>query len=152
MQGQGTREWMKKITVSSAPVAGVMNRLMAKIPTIGQSAAGELNKGLAHLAWKTRLLPFNKVASEEDLFRNWEMYLDSVGSSYEVLESGPSYRVYKMNACPAGHCKREHLSACRATMELDHTVVELSGGKLNVLQSIPEGFDSCIQRVEYNKK
>ena len=134
-----------KAIAKTIPFWGAYFRIVAKIPLMGK-IVGLTNKGLGKLFPRLSFLGFRKEASYENAVWNWEVFLKLVGAEYEVQIDSPKSRTYNFNKCPAGHCRPEHLDACKVTMELDNSVVESSGARLVIDKRIPaDGV--CIQKI-----
>ena len=138
---------MKKevLIAKTIPFWGSYFRGMVKIPLLGRTV-GLTNKMLGRLLPKLSFLGFRKEASYENAVWNWEIFLKLIGADYDVEAISPQSRIYNIKKCPAGHCRLEHLDACRATMELDNSLIESSGARLIVDKRFPiDGI--CVERV-----
>lgn len=129
----------------TAPIFGFYVRSLMRIPLMG-SAPGACNKAIGRMLPHLSILGFKKEASFENAIWNWELFLNLIGADYEVEAPAPQERLYKIKKCPAGHCRIDHLEACKATMELDNSLVKRSGACLVVEKRFPiDGV--CIERV-----
>jgi hypothetical protein len=136
---------LSRITSKAIPFFGFYFRSMVKIPLLGRTA-GPTNKLLGGLLPKLSFLGFRKEASFENAVWNYEIFLKLIGAQYDVETTSPQSRPFIIHKCPAGHCRLEHLDACVATMELNHSLVESSGAKLIVDRRFPlDGV--CIEKV-----
>lgn len=127
------------------PFWGSYFRFAIRIPVLGKMV-GLTNKGVGRLLPKLSFLGFRKEASYENAVWNWEVFLKLIGAEYDVEATSPKSRIYNIKKCPAGHCRLEHLDACKATMELDNSLVENSGARLIVDKRFPiDGI--CVERI-----
>ncbi len=127
-------------------VVGWYSRIVVKLPILGKSILGLSNRALGRLLPNLTFFGFRKEATYENAIWNWEFFLNIIGAEYKVDKTVSNSRTYTINRCPAGYCSLGHLNACKATMELDHSLVERSGGKLIVEKRIPiDGI--CIEKV-----
>jgi hypothetical protein len=140
-----TEDKLSRITSKAIPFFGFYFRIMVRIPLLGRTV-GPINKLLGRLLPKLSFLSFRKEASYENAIWNWEIFLKLIGAEYDVESTSPQSRIYNIKKCPAGHCRLEHLDACKATMELDNSLVESSGARLVVDKRFPlDGI--CVERV-----
>jgi hypothetical protein len=138
-------EKLSRITSKAVPFFGFYFRSMVRIPLLGRTV-GPVNKLLGRLLPKLYFLGFRKEASYENAIWNWEIFLKLIGAEYDVESVSTQSNIYYIKKCPAGHCRLEHLDACKATMELDNSLVESSGARLIVDKRFPlDGI--CIERV-----
>lgn len=127
------------------PLFGTYCRGMVRLPLIGRMV-GLTNRLTGHLLPRLSFLGFRPEASFGNAVHNWEIFLGLIGASYDVEEISPEERRYTIHKCPAGHCRIEHLGACKATMELDNCLIEASGAKLIIDKRFP--VDSvCVERI-----
>jgi hypothetical protein len=134
-----------RIISKTIPFWGWYFRLAAKIPLAGK-ITGRTNKTLGKLLPKLSFLGFRKEASYENAVWNYEIFLKLIGAPYDVKIDSPLSRPFIIHKCPAGHCRLEHLNACKVTMKLNHSLVESSGAILMVDKRSPlDG--SCVERV-----
>ncbi|MBF0102285.1 MAG: hypothetical protein HQK77_15395 [Desulfobacterales bacterium] len=120
-------------------------RYVIKIPLLGRTV-GLTNKAFGRLLPKLSFLGFRKEASYENAVWNWEIFLKLIDAQYEVEETSMQSRSYTIKKCPAGHCRLEHIDACKATMELDNSLVENSGARIIIDKRFPiDGI--CIERI-----
>ncbi len=120
-------------------------RFAVKIPPLGKMT-GVSNKALGWLLPHLSFLGFRKEASYENAIWNWEIFLELIGAEYDAEVTSPQSKTYYIKKCPAGHCRLNHLDACKITMELDNSLVENSGAKLIVDKRFPiDGI--CVERV-----
>ena len=134
-----------KIIAKTIPLWGTYFRLAVKIPFLGKTV-GPTNKFAGMLLPKLFFLGFRKEASYENAIWNWEIFLKLIGADYDVELTSPQSKIYYIKKCPAGHCRMEHLDACKVTMELDNSLVENSGAKLIVDKRFPiDGI--CVEKV-----
>jgi hypothetical protein len=133
------------IIAKTIPFLGSYFRIVVRIPLLGRTV-GMTNKALGWLLPKLSFLGFRKETSYKNAVWNWEIFLKLIGAEYEVEASSPQSRLYTFKKCPAGHCKSEHLEACKATMELDNSLVKNSGAKLIIEKRLPvDGV--CAERI-----
>lgn len=133
------------VIAKTIPFLGTFIRAMVKVPLLG-TMLGANNKILGRLLPKLAFLGFRKEPSYENAIWNWEVFLKLIGAQYEVAEATPQSKCYLIKECPAGHCRPEHLAACKATMELDNSLIENSGASLVVDKRFPlDGV--CVERV-----
>jgi hypothetical protein len=133
------------IISKTIPFFGSYFRGLIRIPLLGRTV-GLTNKALGRLLPNLSFLGFRKEASYENAVWNWEIFLKLIGAQYDVEETSPQSRLYTIKKCPAGHCRLEHLDACKATMELDNSLVESSGASLIVDKRFPiDGI--CVERI-----
>jgi hypothetical protein len=136
---------MTWIVSKNAPVFGWVCRGIMKIPMAGK-VLGWSNRTMGKILPSLSFLGFRNEASYENAVWNWEVFLRLIGAAYRVDETSPFERIYTITKCPAGHCRLEHLPACRATMELDNSLVERSGARLIVDKRLPvDGV--CVERI-----
>jgi hypothetical protein len=134
--------WVIRI---STPFFGTYCRGVVRIPLVGRMV-GLTNKLTGRLLPRLSFLGFRPEASYGNAVRNWEIFLGLIGATYDVEEISPRERRYTIHKCPAGHCRIGHLEACKATMELDNSLVEASGARLIVDKRFPvDGV--CVERV-----
>lgn len=127
------------------PLWGKYFRLAVRIPLLGKTV-GPINKLVGRLLPQLAFLGFRKEASFENAVQNYKIFLKLIGAQYDVEETSPQSRPFIIHKCPAGHCCIEHLDACNATMELNHSLVENSGAILVVDKRSPlDGI--CVERV-----
>jgi hypothetical protein len=128
------------------PVIGFINRMIIKIPILGKRLLPFSNKMIGILLPNLTFLGFRKGATYENAIWNWEIFLSLIGAQYSAEEISQDSKVYTILKCPAGYCRIEHLKACEATMELDHSLVKKSGAKLIVEKRFPiDGI--CIEKI-----
>jgi hypothetical protein len=133
------------IISKTIPFWGSYFRMMIRIPLLGKTV-GLTNKILGRLLPKLSFLGFRKEMSYENAVWNWEIFLKLIGAEYDVEATSQQSRIYNIKKCPAGHCLLEHLEACKATMELDNSLVESSGARLIVDKRFPlDGI--CVERI-----
>ena len=133
------------IIIKTIPFWGLYIRCVIRIPLLGRML-GLTNKALGGLLPNLSFLGFHKEASYENAIWNWEIFLKLIGAQYDVEETSPELRLYKIKACPAGYCRLEHLDACKVTMELDNSLIERSGARLIVDKRFPmDGI--CVERI-----
>jgi hypothetical protein len=133
------------IIAKTIPFWGSYFRIVVRIPILGRTV-GLTNKALGRLLPKLSFLGFRKEASYENAVWNWEIFLKLIGANYDVEVKSPYSRIYNIKKCPAGHCRLEHLDACKATMELDNSLVENSGARLIIDKRLPlDGI--CVERI-----
>lgn len=145
MEAMGTLSGMILKTI---PFFGSYCRGVAKMPLLGKMF-GLSSRFLGRLLPRLAFLGFRKEASYENAVWNWEVFLKLIGAQYDVIETAPRQRLYTIRKCPAGHCRPEHLEACKRTMELDNSLIETSGARLIVDKRFPiDGV--CIERVVSN--
>lgn len=129
----------------TAPYFGSYCRCVVKVPLLGRTV-GLTNKMLGRLLPKLSFLGFRKEASYENAVWNWEIFLKLIGADYDAETTSPQSKTYYIKKCPAGHCRLEHLDGCKATMELDNSLVENSGARLIVDKRFPiDGV--CVERL-----
>lgn len=146
MESDSALSW---IILKATPFFGSYCRGVVRIPIIGRMLR-LTNKLLGRLLPRLSFLGFRKGASYENAVWNWEIFLKLIGAQYDVQETSPRERLYTIKKCPAGHCRIEHLEACKATMELDNSLIETSGARLIVDMRFPiDGV--CIERVVSNE-
>jgi hypothetical protein len=127
------------------PFWGSCFRLAVKIP-LGDKMVRMTNRGLGRLLPNLSFLGFRKEKSYENAVWNWEIFLKLIGAEYDAETISPQSKLYNFRKCPAGHCRLEHLDACKVTMELDNSLVESSGGRLIVDKRIPiDGV--CVEKI-----
>jgi hypothetical protein len=137
------------IISKTVPFFGLYFRVVIRIPLLGK-AVGLTNKALGRLLPYISILGFRKEKSYENAVWNWELFLKLIGAQYDMEASSPQSRLYTIKKCPAGHCRLEHLDACKATMELDNSLVESSGARLIVDKRFPlDGV--CMERIVSEK-
>ncbi len=128
------------------PVLGFTNRMIIKIPFLGEKLLPFSNEMIGKLLPNFTFLGFRKGATYENAIWNWELFLSLIGAQYNAEEVSQDSKVYTIVKCPAGYCRIEHLNACEATMELDHSLVKKSGAKLIVEKRFPtDGV--CIEKI-----
>jgi len=133
------------IILKTTPFFGSYCRSVIRIPILGKTL-GLTSKALGRLLPHLAFFGFRKGKSYENAIWNWEIFLKLIGAQYNVEEISSQSRLYTIEKCPAGHCRLEHLEACKATMELDNSLVESSGARLIVDKRFPiDGI--CIERV-----
>ena len=136
---------LSSIMSKTIPFWGSYFRVAVKIPIFGRTV-GLTNKALGKLLPKLSFLGFRKEASFENAVWNWEIFLKLIGAEYDVEIISTQSRIYNIKKCPAGHCRLEHLNACKATMELDNSLVESSGARLVVDKRYPiDGI--CVEKI-----
>ena len=136
---------VSKVIAKTIPFWGSYFRLAVKVPLLGNIVV-LTNKTLGRLLPKLSFLGFRKEASYENAIWNWEIFLDLIGADYDVESTSPQSKTYYIKKCPAGHCRLQHLEACKVTMELDNSLVENSGAKLIVDKRFPiDGI--CVEKV-----
>ena len=134
-----------RIISKMIPFFGFYFRTVVKIPLLGRTV-GPTNRAVGRLLPRIASLGFRKEASFDTAVWNWELFLKLIGARYDVEATVPQSKRYVIHACPAGHCRLEHLDACKATMELDNSLVERSGARLIVDKRFPlDGV--CIERL-----
>lgn len=134
-----------QFVTQTVPFWGKYFRLAVKIPLLGKTV-GPINKLVGRLLPKLSLLGFRKEASYENAVWNWEIFLKLIGAEYDAEVTSPQSKTYYIKKCPAGHCRLEHLDACKITMELDTSLVENSGARLIVDKRFPlDGI--CVENV-----
>lgn len=134
-----------RIIAQTIPFWGKYFRLAVKIPLLGKMT-GVSNKALGWFLPKLSFLGFRKEASYENAVWNWEIFLKLIGADYDAEITSPQSKIYYIKKCPAGHCRLQHLDACKVTMELDNSLVENSGAKLIVEKRFPiDGI--CVEKV-----
>jgi len=112
-----------RLIAKTIPFWGKYFRLAVKIPLVGKITA-LTNKLLGRLLPKLSFLGFRKDASYENAIWNWEIFLKLIGAEYDAEVTSPQSKIYYIKKCPAGHCRLEHLDACKVTMELDNSLVK----------------------------
>ena len=128
------------------PVIGFWNRIIVRFPILGKGIIVLSNKMTGKMLPYLSFLGFRKETSYENAVWNWEIFLNLIGAEYEAEEVSPEINVYTIKKCPAGFCSSKHLNACKATMALDHSLVESSGARLIVEKRIPvDGV--CIEKI-----
>jgi hypothetical protein len=133
------------IISKTIPFIGLYIRGVVRIPLLGRML-GSTHKALGRLLPNLSFLGFRKEASYENAIWNWEIFLNLIGAQYDVEETSPESRIYTIKECPAGHCRLEHLDACKVTMELDNSLIERSGARLIVDKRLPiDGI--CLERI-----
>ncbi|MHB8780736.1 MAG: hypothetical protein ACYC55_05070 [Candidatus Geothermincolia bacterium] len=137
---------LAKVMKPIVAVVGMQNKLLVKIPGVGQKMVEGSSKGLGKVVPHLGFLGFRKEPSYENAVWNWEIYLSLLGAKYEKEVKGPQEITYKFTKCPAGYAKPGDLSACVATMKLDHTIVELSGARLIVEKCMPND-GVCVETL-----
>ena len=136
---------LSSIMSKTIPFWGSYFRVAVKIPIFGRTV-GLTNKALGKLLPKLSFLGFRKEASFENAVWNWEIFLKLIGAEYDVETISTQSRIYNIKKCPAGHCRLEHINACKATMELDNSLVESSGARLVVDKRYPiDGI--CVEKI-----
>ncbi len=134
-----------RIIIMMLPMIGLYNRVVVKLP-LGKKLLTQSNRLTGKLLPGLTFLGYQKGASFETAVHNWENFLELVGADYEVDVIPPRSRRYTIKRCPAGYCRPEHLGACQTTMEIDHNLVESSGGRLIVDKRFPiDGV--CVERI-----
>ncbi len=134
-----------RIIARTIPFWGKYFRIAVKISLLGKMTVMS-NKALGWFLPKLSILGFRKEASYENAIWNWEIFLDLIGADYDVESTSPQSKTYYIKKCPAGHCRLQHLEACKVTMELDNSLVENSGAKLIVDKRFPiDGI--CVEKV-----
>lgn len=140
-----TTDKISPIISKTIPFWGKYFRLAVKIPLL-RKMTGVSNKALGWLLPKLSFLGFRKEASYENAIWNWELFLKLIGADYDAEITSPQSKIYYIKKCPAGHCRLNHLDACKITMELDNSLVENSGARLIVDKRFPlDGI--CVERV-----
>jgi len=133
------------IISKTVPFWGFFFRFAVRIPVLGKTV-GLTNRSLGRLLPGLSFLGFRKEASYENAIWNWELFLKLIGAQYDAETVSPQLRIYNIRKCPAGHCRPGHLDACKATMELDNSIVESSGARLLVDKRFPiDGI--CVERI-----
>ncbi|MDM8516813.1 hypothetical protein QUF76_11485 [Desulfobacterales bacterium HSG16] len=128
------------------PVVGLLNRSVLRFPVLGKNFLALSNKMIGKLLPNLAFLGFRKEANYENAIWNWEIFLNLIGAEYKVEEISEDSKIYTFKKCPAGYCRSEHLNVCKATMELDHSLVESSGAKLIVEKRFPiDGI--CVEKI-----
>lgn len=134
-----------RIIIMMLPVVGLFNRVFVRLP-LGKRVISLSNRLTGKTLPSLVFLGYRKGASYETAVHNWENFLDIIGADYEVENISPEEKRYVINRCPAGYCRPEHFDACQATMEIDHNLVENSGGRLIVDKRFPtDGI--CVERL-----
>ncbi|MFA6011829.1 MAG: hypothetical protein WC799_17695 [Desulfobacteraceae bacterium] len=134
-----------RLISKTIPFFGFYFRSVIRVPFLGRTV-GLTNKALGRLLPHISFLGFRKEASFENAIWNWEIFLKLIGAQYDVEAASPQSRCYIIHKCPAGHCRLEHLDACKATMELDNSLVASSGATLIVDKRFPiDGV--CVERI-----
>ena len=127
------------------PFLGVYFRMGVKVPLL-RKMIFFTNGAVGRLIPNLSFLGFRKEKSYENALWNWELYLRLVGADYELQENDVGEKIYIFKKCPVGNCCRKHIDACKATMAVDHNVVEISGAKLILEKTIPvDGI--CVERI-----
>ena len=138
-----TPSWNVSLVI---PAIGFWNRMMVKIPFLGERLLVMSNKMTGKILPNLTFLGFRNDASFDNAIWNWELFLSMIGADYDIGESSADSKLYIIKKCPAGYCRPSHLTACRATMALDHSLVESSGAKLMVEKRFPtDGV--CVEKV-----
>lgn len=134
-----------KLISKTIPFWGKYFRIAVKIPLLGKMT-GAANKALGRLLPHVSFLGFRKEASYENAIWNWEIFLKLIGADCDAETTSAQSKTYYIKKCPAGHCRLEHLDACKVTMELDNSLVENSGATLIVDKRFPiDGI--CVERL-----
>jgi hypothetical protein len=140
-----TESKFAKVIAKTIPFWGKYFRLAVKVPLLGKMT-GSINKLLGKLLPRFSFLGFRKEESYENAIWNWEIFFKLIGAEYDAETTSSQSKIYYIKKCPAGHCRLEHLAACKVTMELDNSLVENSGAKLAVDKRFPiDGV--CVERV-----
>lgn len=135
-----------KVLKTTTPVIGVLNRVLVKVPLVGEKLVAGTSKSLGKLTARNKALGFKTEPSYENALYNWELFLELLGAEFKREDLSPTAKVYTFVRCPAGYSEPEHLSACVATMELDQSLVSTSGGQLIIEKRIPiDGL--CAVRI-----
>ncbi len=146
-------QMIKKVTArvlswtiqKTTPFFGMYCRGAVRIPLAG-GMVGMTNRVAGRLMPRLSFLGFRREASYENAVHNWDIFLGLIGASYDVEEISHGERRYTIHACPAGHCRIGHFAACKATMELDNSLVSASGARLIVDKRFPvDGV--CVERI-----
>lgn len=140
-----TSKQSSRIIAKTVPFWGKYFRFAVRIRPVGKLTA-LTNKLLGKILPKLFFLGFRKEASYENAIWNWEIFLNLIGADYDAEVTSPQSKTYYIKKCPAGHCRVQHLEACKVTMELDNSLVEKSGAKLIVDKRFPiDGI--CVEKV-----
>jgi hypothetical protein len=135
-----------KIIPGIVSVFGVLNRTLVRLPGIGKKIVAGSSRSVGRVIPRLNRFGFIKEPSYENAVWNWDLFLDLIGADYEKEEAGDNATIYKIYKCPAGFCQPEHVDACEATMECDHSLVDTSGARLVVEKRFPnDGI--CVEKV-----
>ena len=127
-------------------VIGVLNRTLVRLPGVGKKIVAVSSRSVGRMIPHLSRFGFLKEPSYKNAVWNWDLFLDLIGADYEKEEAEVSVTEYKIFKCPAGFCRPEHIDACEATMECDHSLVDTSGANLVVEKCFPnDGI--CVEKV-----
>ena len=68
-----------QILKKSTPVIGVINRVLVKVPLVGEKMVAGTSKSLGRLTARNKLLGFKTEPSFENAIYNWELFLELIG-------------------------------------------------------------------------
>ena len=134
------------VTRRIPPLVGLLNRALVRVPFAGEIVAARTAGMVGRLLPHASFLGFRPGNSYGDAVANWENFLMRIGAAYVKETDGPDSATYTFQKCPAGFSCSRHLKACKATMELDHGLVEASGATLTVEKRIPADC-VCVERI-----
>jgi hypothetical protein len=139
-------KWSLRITRRIPRIVGRLNRVLVRIPVVGETIASTNASLAGKILPSVSALGFQPSDSFEGAVANWENFLWRIGADFDRREESGSEIVYTFHSCPAGFTEPRHLRACKATMQLDHRLVEASGAQLVVECRIPED-GICVERL-----
>ncbi len=72
------------------------------------------------------------------------------GPDIEIIEDTPACFDYFLHKCPYGLHSPGHLELCHQLMRWDETLIARLGGKMEIIDRMPEGKPVCRMRITNN--
>jgi predicted ArsR family transcriptional regulator len=137
------------IIKSLLPLVGKMDYLIHHVPLVGDSVIRNRNRIAGALAFYIPLLGGKKAENLAELEEEWVSFLERVGVESEVTKRGRNSFEMELSHCPYGFRYRSESKVCDAAMDFDRAFIEKLGGRLEILDTIPDGAECCRLKVRY---
>jgi hypothetical protein len=123
---------------------GKIASVICAIPYIGKSLVSALWKFSATVVFKVLFLFSNKPHRNiQEVKTAWHSFLALCGIYPHISKEEDEQYFWFTDACPYGFCTNKEKDVCDAVMEFDRKFTRLLGGRLEIVDCIPDGADKC---------
>ena len=125
-------------------ILGKTASVICAIPYIGKSLVSVLWKFSATVVFKILFLFRSKPHRNiQEVRAAWHSFLALCGIYPHVSKEESERYFWFMDACPYGFCTEKEKDVCDAVMDFDRTYTGLLGGRLEIIDCIPDGAHKC---------
>ena len=125
-------------------ILGKAAYVICDIPYVGKSIVSGLWKFSAVVVFKIQFIFRKKPGPHiQEVRAAWHSFLARCGIYPNVRKEEREQYFWSMDACPYGFSNKKEKDVCNAVMDFDRTYTRLLGGRLEIIDCIPDGADKC---------